>query len=119
MKQENMQAVILDIDSTLSPEVSWLALTRDLGASVEEHTRIFEDYKSGRISYPESRRQLISLWQSTGNANRSYLEKVFTTWPFVDQAESTIEWLKSRFTLCLITGSVDLYAETVAKRLNI
>lgn len=45
-----MKAVVFDIDGTLSPEVSWLALTRDLGASVEEHAQIYADYKAGRIS---------------------------------------------------------------------
>lgn len=43
------KAIIFDIDGTLSPEVSWLALTRDLGASVEEHIQIYKNYKEGKL----------------------------------------------------------------------
>jgi phosphoserine phosphatase len=75
------KAIIFDIDGTLSPEISWLALTRDLGASVDEHIRIYTDLKQGRIDYPESKRQLINLWRATGNANKAFFQKLFENWP--------------------------------------
>ena len=67
------KAVVFDIDGTLSPEVSWLALTRDLGAPVDQHVQIYNDYKEGLIDYPTSKAQLIGLWRATGNANKEFL----------------------------------------------
>jgi FMN phosphatase YigB (HAD superfamily) len=58
---EKSKAVVFDIDGTLSPEISWLALTRDLGASVEQHIQIYQDYKEGRIDYEASKDQLIGI----------------------------------------------------------
>jgi HAD superfamily phosphoserine phosphatase-like hydrolase len=116
---EQIRAVVLDIDGTLSPQLSWLALTRDLGASVAEHSRIYEDYKKGLITYSESKRRLIGLWRSTGNANRQFLEMIFENWPLVDDALSIVKWLKERYTVCIITGSVDAYAKVITDKLGV
>jgi HAD superfamily phosphoserine phosphatase-like hydrolase len=117
--KSQVKAVALDVDGTLSPELSWLALTRDLGASIAVHSRIYEDYKNGRITYLESKRQLISLWQATGNTNRHFFEKLFESWPLVDDALPTVDWLKEHYTVCIITGSVDGYAKVIANKLGV
>src|SRR5574338_496920 len=101
------KAVVFDIDGTLSPEVSWLALTRDLGASVEEHIRIYKDYKEGQITYEESKHQLIGIWRATGNANKPFFQKLFESWPLNSAAKQVVDHARKNHTLCLITGSMD------------
>ncbi len=113
------KAIIFDIDGTLSPEISWLALTRDLGASVDKHIRIYTDYKEGKITYKESKRQLIGIWHATGNANKSFFQKLFEDWPLDPAAQHIVEQARDKHTLCLITGSIDLYAQIVARKLNV
>lgn len=113
------EAVVFDIDGTLSPEVSWLALTRDLGAPVEQHIQIYQDYKNGKIDYPTSKSQLIDLWRSTGNANRAFFVQLFDALPLDPVAEKIAQAAKEGRIVCLITGSMDLYAEAVAKKLGI
>jgi HAD superfamily phosphoserine phosphatase-like hydrolase len=113
------EAVVFDIDGTLSPEVSWLALTRDLGAPVERHIQIYTDYKEGRTDYSASKKELIDLWRATGNANKSFFGQLFDSLPLDPAAERVVQAAKVGRVACLITGSMDLYAETVARKLGI
>ena len=114
------KAVILDIDGTISPGLSWTDLTRDLGGSESEHLTIFNAYREGNIDYSESKRALLKLWQTTGNANLNFIQNIFESWPLKPNAQILIEQLKeSGYELCLITGSVRLFAKTVATRLGI
>lgn len=114
-----IKAVVFDIDGTLSPEISWTALSRDLGASVENHVAIYESYKAGKTNYSESKKQLIDLWRSTGNANKSHFLSLFEGWPLSPEAPGFIESIANKYSVCLITGSMDLYAQTVAQKLHI
>ncbi len=114
------RVAVLDICGTLAPEDSWLALTRDMGGSVENHLAIFHDYREGRITYEESKVQLIGLWRATGKANRTAMRDIFSAWPIDPAAEPLVAELRAKGYLPLIiTGAVDLYAEVVAERLSI
>jgi HAD superfamily phosphoserine phosphatase-like hydrolase len=113
------KAVVFDIDGTLSPEVSWLALTRDLGAPVEQHIRIYTDYKNGKTDYSASKSQLLELWRATGSANKTFFAQLFDALPLDPAAEKVVQAAKVGRVVCLITGSMDLYAKTVAKKLGV
>jgi phosphoserine phosphatase len=114
------RVAVLDICGTLAPEDSWLALTRDMGASVDRHLEVFHDYRSGRITYEESRVQLIGLWRATGHANRDDMRRIFQAWPLDAAAEPLVRHLRSAgYVPLIITGAVDLYAQTVAEQLGI
>ena len=115
-----IKAVIFDIDGTISPEISWVALTRDLGASVEEHDMIFKRFLSGDLSYEDSKKQLIEMWNKTGNANKTYITHLFHQWTLYPEASELFSYLhKRQIITCLITGSFDLYAQVFAKRLGV
>jgi HAD superfamily phosphoserine phosphatase-like hydrolase len=113
------KAVVFDIDGTLSPEVSWLALTRDLGASVAQHIKIYTDYKEGNTDYQTSKNRLLDLWHATGNANKTFFGRLFDSLPLDPNAKKVIQAAGAGRTVCLITGSMDMYAQTVAQKLGI
>lgn len=114
------KAVVFDIDGTLSPVLSWLDFTKALGASVDRHQQIFHDYREEHITYEQSREQLIGLWQSTGRAEHSIMQKIFDAWPLDPVAPELIKSLRERhIQICLITGSFDTYAATVGRRLGV
>lgn len=113
------KAVIFDIDGTLSSEVSWLALTRDLGAPAAQHVQIYADYKEGRIDYAASKEQLIGLWRATGNANEAFFTQLFEALPLDLMAEKIVQVAKTGRIVCLITGSMDLYAQIAARKLGV
>jgi HAD superfamily phosphoserine phosphatase-like hydrolase len=114
-----IKAVIFDIDGTLLPEVSWLALTRDLGGSVEGHIAIHQNYKNGKITYEQSKEELIALWQATGNARKPFFQSVFRQWALIEGVEDMVARVQEHFLVCLITGSMDTYAEAVARKLSV
>ncbi|HYH74762.1 MAG TPA: HAD family phosphatase [Candidatus Saccharimonadales bacterium] len=114
-----VRAIIFDIDGTLTPEVSWTSLTAGLGASADEHLRIFNNFLDGSIDYPESKRQLLGLWQSTGKANQTFISELFAAWPLKPEAPAVIAELQKDYQLCLITGSMDLYAATIARKVGV
>lgn len=114
------RVAVLDICGTLAPEDSWLALTRDMGASVESHLKIFHEYREGVISYERSKIELIGLWRATGKANRAAMRSIFASWPLDPAAPALVEGLRARgFRPLIITGAVDLYAEVVSERLGV
>ncbi len=117
---EEIKAVVFDIDGTVTPHISWLAMTRDLGASVEEHERIFRDFVENRISYETTKDELVKLWRETGNATRAELENIFESWPVFPEAQELISFLSGKgLHVAFITGSMNLYAKTIAEKFSI
>lgn len=115
-----IKAVVFDIDGTLTPDISWTTLTNKLGASADKHLRIYQDLKENKLTYEKSKERLLKLWKETGNAHRSYIKNLFEKWTIRNEAKNIVKYLKSKgFIICLITGSLDLYAKIIAKRLGI
>ncbi|MDP3974664.1 MAG: HAD-IB family phosphatase [bacterium] len=119
MDKSNIKVIIFDIDGTLIDGISWLKMTESLGADVQIHKKIFEELKNEKISYPESKSQLINLWLSTNHANKQNLLYIFNSWNLKIDAKEIINYLKSKYEVILISGSLDLYVKTIAKKLNI
>lgn len=112
-----IRAVIFDIDGTLMHGISWTKLTEELGASKAEHERIHTATKSGQMGYEEARKALIAMWRNDGHLSRGKLTKIFESWELKDDAASLFSYLNSKgYITCLITGSMDLFAEVVAKK---
>lgn len=117
---KKFKVVIFDIDGTLTPMNSWLAITRDIGGSVAEHLAIYEEHVKGGVGLDDAKRRLLEMWQASGNDNRSHIESLFDSWPVRPEAYSLISELKQYdYLVCLITGSISIYAEYMAKKLGV
>lgn len=115
-----MRAIIFDVDGTLAPDVSWQMITRGLGASVEKLLEIYGGYKSGELTYEPAKRAVIELWRGTGNADRDFFQQLVDSLPLDPAAERVVRAVReSGKILCLISGSVDIYTATVARKLGI
>jgi HAD superfamily phosphoserine phosphatase-like hydrolase len=91
-----------------------------MGASVDRHLEIFHAYREGRITYQASKDQLIGLWRATGRANRTTMRDIFASWPLDPASQPLVDRLRATgYRPLIITGAVDLYAQTVAARLGI
>ena len=114
------KAVIFDIDGTLTRGNSWKAFTSGIGGSVSDHLSIYQDHLDGKIGLDESKTKLLKMWQATGNAKKEYIEAIFDSWEIREDAQELIDWLKSKnYKICLITGSVGIYAKHIANRLGV
>lgn len=89
------------------------------GASVDDHLDIYHRYKNGESTYEEARQSLLELWWATGNTTRQYFMKMFKNIPLLDEAKPLIDELSHDYRICLITGSMDMYAEIIATRLGV
>ena len=116
----NIKAVIFDVDGTLTKRLSWLFLTEKLGASTDKHAEMLNGLRSGKYSLSQATKQLVNLWKDTGNANKSSFRKTFDSVPLRSESIDIINYLKNRgYLLCLITGSMDLYAKIIADKLGV
>lgn len=115
-----IKAVVYDIDNTLTDDVSWLKVTGLLGASVAAHEDIFSRFSRHELPYDDAKAQLIRLWQDTGKANKPHWEKMFADWPLKHDAGTLVDYTHQQgYKTALITGSLDLFAEAVARKLGI
>lgn len=119
MLRGKVTCIIFDVDGTLSEDVSWLKITAGLGASSGKHSEIFENFKKGKLAYPEAKGQLIQLWQNTSNANKRYMDNMFRSWKLKKDASETIAYLQKDYRVCLMSGAVDLYVQIVAEKLKV
>jgi HAD superfamily phosphoserine phosphatase-like hydrolase len=114
------KAVIFDIDNTLTENVSWLKITELIGASVASHEDIFRRFSDGVLPYEQAKRQLIDLWRATGKAQKSHWEALFQNWSLVEDARLVVDYLQKKdYETVLITGSIDLFAEGIARELHV
>ena len=114
-----IQAVIFDIDNTLTKKNSCWTIAEAVGMIIAEDLEIYERSKSGNVSSREIDRELLTLWQRKGLATRSNFENTFTNMELRDEALDVIDYLKrKKIKVCLITGSMDLYANIIAKRVG-
>lgn len=85
-----------------------------------DHLGIYQDHLDGRIGLDESKTLLLKMWQATGNAKKEHIIKVFETWPVRPEAYPLIAWLKQNgYEMCLITGSIGIYAKYIAEKLGV
>lgn len=114
------KAVIFDIDNTLTDDVSWLKVTELLGASVEAHIDIFDKFTKNELSYEVSKRQLIQLRQDTGNNTKSFWEGILADWPLNPEAKPLVDYVVAQgYKIALVTGSLDIFAASVARQLSV
>lgn len=114
------KAIVFDIDNTLTNDISWLKITELLGASVSKHQDIFYRFSRHELAYEKAKKQLIGLWQATGNSNRTHWEELIDDWPLKKDAAEVVDFAqKYGYKTALITGSFDLLAESVARKLHI
>jgi HAD superfamily phosphoserine phosphatase-like hydrolase len=112
--------VVLDVDNTLTEHNSWAELTLALGASLDEHVGIYRRLTAGEITPEHAAERIVALWSATGNATRPAMTRIFDGLPLRAGAVELVRWLQDNgFLTVLISGSMDTYVATVARRLGV
>lgn len=114
-----IKSVIFDIDGTLAHGNSWETTTAFLGGDVEQHKDLFRRSNDGGIKPEDAKAELFSMWNKRGNFDPRELQEHYMTTPLMDGAEEVIEKFKSKYKICLISGSNELYVEVIASRLGV
>ncbi|MFO0703945.1 MAG: HAD-IB family phosphatase [Patescibacteria group bacterium] len=119
MTQKNIKTIIFDIDGTITDDVSWLKLTDSLGGSRSYFSQIFAQFRNGEIDYQTCKEKLIDIWLKTGKANKQEFEKIFRSMDLRNGAVEVINYLKIKYKICLITGSMDFFVKFLADKLGV
>jgi HAD superfamily phosphoserine phosphatase-like hydrolase len=118
--EKKFKAIIFDIDGTLTQQIAWRELTVKVGGSIEYNDQQVKNCEDGKISYKEFKQRLIENWSRNGQANKSVFTGILNNIPLRGDAVETVKYLLDRgYQICLITGSFDLYAQTIADKLSV
>jgi phosphoserine phosphatase len=115
-----MQPIIfLDLDGTLTVESTWLSLNLALGITKEEDHALFEQYLEKSLEYNAWTKKLIEIHRSRGSITKSEIIAMAQNLPLRDGAVEMVADLKAKgFHTVLLTGSLDVIAETIAHRID-
>ncbi len=117
---DKIKYIILDLDQTLTiDQASWLQFTNLLGADFNIHIDIFNKFKTGELDYPEAKKQLIELWKSVSKLDRKSIEEIFDKVELREGALEGVNYLKSKYKICIISGAIDVFVDLMANKLGI
>ncbi len=112
--------IITDIDKTLTEKTTWLELTEKLGGDPTDHAEIFTDYLNNKIDLNTAKKRLFKVWRTQGKVHRSQIKEICQEVHLRGEAFATFNELKEKgYKLCIISGSFDVFVETVAERFGV
>lgn len=111
--------IFIDLDGTLTPRSTWLELNLTLGITAEEDHALFQQYLESTLNYEDWNRALVQLYKSRSPVTKAQLLAFAETVELRPDAISTVKALQEKgYRVVVLSGSVDLIAETVAKRIG-
>lgn len=116
----NIKLICFDLDETLIEKSSWKELGLAFGVSVEKDRELYREYKSGIITYDEWNSKILELYLEYGGANKENITKILSNYSYNKGVREAVSYLKEKgYILVLISGSIDIMVEIVAKDLGI
>lgn len=114
------ELVCFDVDGTLVDGISWHLLTEGLGCSRQEDIDIFNRACRGEVSFIKAEKLIRKMYQESGNANKSFIKKIFDGIKIRREARNLISCLRKKgYKVYLISGAIDIYIEIIAKKLKV
>lgn len=115
----DVKAIIFDIDGTLSEKNSWAVAAQAMGGTHAEDLEIYFANKNGIITQEEADAKILEMWKRQGLATKANFIKAFESIPLRHDAVDLVQYLKSKgLKICVMTGSMDLYAKIIAKKVG-
>lgn len=114
------KAVAMDIDGTLT-SCDTLGLTSTmLGLPAKELAAVNLGYMRGELTYEQTRESVLRRWCASGRADRDRMAEIFHSMPLRTDAFRLLARIRENsLHSCLITSSMDFYAQTMAERLGV
>lgn len=112
--------IVFDLNKTLIEENTWQDLNLAMGVSQAEDDVLVAWGQEGIISDAEGQDILCRIYRERGNPTRERITDIIWKYQYRPEAKETIKKLKELgFTIALISGSMDILVEHVAKELGI
>ena len=120
MKKHGIELVCFDLNKTLIKETTWDDLNIALGMTKEEDRYYLNQFNQGKISYVEWTAILLDLYKQRGKATLAVVEESVGKYNYKEGAKEVVEYLKQEgYQIALISGSIDILVDRVAKELGI
>jgi HAD superfamily phosphoserine phosphatase-like hydrolase len=114
-----IKAIIFDVDGTLTNSSSWQVVTEGLGGDFAQVLHYYKLLVGKQISLQEGTSSVVKAMTVKGPVNKERIAEIYATIPFKNNVEEVIEKLKEKYILCLISGSTDIYLQSVAQHFAI
>lgn len=117
---DNIKLICFDLDQTLITHSSWKELGFALGISYEEDNRLYKEYESGKLTYDEWNNKILKYYLKHKDSTREGIRDILSKYSYTEGVREAVEYLKSKnYILVLISGSIDILVEMVARDLGI
>lgn len=117
---EDIKLICFDLDDTLIDRNSWKELDLAFGMSSEEAKMLYMLFKEGVLTYSQWAEITLKIFQKRGSATYGAINNIFTGYEYKPGVVETVAYLKNAgYRLGLISGSVDILVDKVAKDLGI
>ncbi len=115
-----IKLVCFDLDQTLINENSWSELSLALGVSKELDDELYRAFKAGEITYDEWNDRVLAEYMKHDDATKQAIVACFSKYTLADGAREAVEYVKNAgYQVVLISGSIDVMVDLVAKDLRI
>jgi phosphoserine phosphatase len=117
---ERPKLVVFDLNKTLIEENSWLSLNLAMGVTQAEDDQLMSWGQEGIITDAQGQAIICSIYQKRGNPTRHVIMETLQAYTYRDGAKEVVAKLgEMGFELALLSGSMDILVEHIAKELHI
>ncbi len=118
--QEEIKLICFDLNRTLIHENTWYNLNLAMGMTEKEDAALMHYADTGIISYTQAQKIIESAYKRGGKASYDTIYKIIMEYTYVQGTSEILEYLKHKgYELALISGSMDILTEHIAKDLGI
>ena len=117
----DIKLIIFDVNGTLIRENSWLELNLAMGVTRQEDEMLMDwFYNDEIITYGEFQKILERIYKVRGKADYKTIKQVLGKYTLIEGAKETVRFLQDKgYKVALISGSMDILLDLIAKELEI
>lgn len=114
------KTLILDLDGTVTPHSTWIALNTAMGVTSEQDDELFQQYVGGLLPYIDWTKKLIEIYNSNHSPlTKQQLVQLADDIELRTDAKEFVQSARAKgYKVILVSGSVDVLVERVAERIN-
>jgi HAD superfamily phosphoserine phosphatase-like hydrolase len=112
--------VCFDLNGTLITNDTWRDLNYALGVLPSEDQDIMRLWAHGECSYEVCQKKLEFIYKKRGRATKQNITQILSIYDYAKGAKEIINYLQGKkYTIGLISNSIDMLVENVARDLHI
>lgn len=120
MRNNNIKLICFDLDKTIIKENSWYSLNMAMGLKPNEDNFLLQRYLNGLIDYQRWQKELLKIYKQSGRANFKTIYQALNNFTYQTGIKEIVKYLKNKnYQIVLISGSVDILIDKIAKDLSI